>query len=184
MRRLLKPHPHSHCLAVTRIEVQVAHSRSRGLELTYTVIGQIGDIAIPPVAASARGDNLWQHTCFEAFVRGSDAVGYYELNFAPSTLWSACRFTGYRTGMCEVAEISAIPIDVWSKPDSYVLHASVEIDRLSALPLDTSWRLGLSAVIEETFGAKSYWALAHPPGNPDFHHATGFAHELSPSGQS
>jgi hypothetical protein len=35
--------------------------------------------------------------------------------------------------------------------------------------------LGLSAVIEETSGAKSYWALAHPPGRPDFHHADGFA---------
>jgi hypothetical protein len=33
-------------------------------------------------------------------------------------------------------------------------------------------------VIEETSGGKSYWALAHPPGKPDFHHADGFVYEL------
>ena len=36
-------------------------------------------------------------------------------------------------------------------------------------------RLALSAVIEATDGAKSYWALAHPPGRPDFHHRSSFA---------
>ena len=37
------------------------------------------------------------------------------------------------------------------------------------------WRLGLAAVIEETDGNRSYWALAHPPGDPDFHHSDCFA---------
>ena len=31
------------------------------------------------------------------------------------------------------------------------------------------WQLALSAVIEEIDGTKSYWALAHAPGPPDFH---------------
>jgi hypothetical protein len=52
------------------------------------------------------------------------------------------------------------------------------LDRLSALPHKATWRLGLSAVIEDSSGAKSYWALAHPPGKPDFHHPDCFAHEL------
>jgi hypothetical protein len=34
-------------------------------------------------------------------------------------------------------------------------------------------------VIEEAGGGISYWALAHPPGRPDFHHADGFALELA-----
>jgi hypothetical protein len=46
------------------------------------------------------------------------------------------------------------------------------------MPHDAPWRLGLSAVIEDTRGSLSYWALAHPPGKPDFHHADGFALEL------
>jgi hypothetical protein len=54
------------------------------------------------------------------------------------------------------------------------------LDRLSRLPRNVLWRLGLSALIEETSGRKSYWALAHPPGKPDFHHADCFAHEFLP----
>jgi hypothetical protein len=48
------------------------------------------------------------------------------------------------------------------------------------LPADAIWHVGLSAVIEETNGRKSYWALCHPPGKPDFHHPDCFALELPP----
>jgi hypothetical protein len=33
-------------------------------------------------------------------------------------------------------------------------------------------------VIEEVSGVFSYWALNHPPGEPDFHHPDAFALEL------
>ena len=36
-------------------------------------------------------------------------------------------------------------------------------------------RLGLAAVIEASDGTRSYWALRHPAGQPDFHHADAFA---------
>ena len=36
-------------------------------------------------------------------------------------------------------------------------------------------RAGLAAIIEETNGSLSYWALAHPSALPDFHHRLGFA---------
>ena len=32
-----------------------------------------------------------------------------------------------------------------------------------------AWQLGLSAVLEEKDGTKSYWALAHSADKPDFH---------------
>jgi hypothetical protein len=49
-----------------------------------------------------------------------------------------------------------------------------------AVPADKTWQLGLSAVLEEADGTKSYWALAHPPGDkPDFHHADCFAAQLA-----
>jgi hypothetical protein len=80
-------------------------------------------------------------------------------------------------------EIGAPPIEVRSSSDRYTLQASLKLDRLSGLPCDTSWRLGLSALIEDTSRRKSYWALAHPPGKPDFHHADCFAYELSRAGQ-
>lgn len=43
-----------------------------------------------------------------------------------------------------------------------------------------SEKFGLSAVIEETDGTKSYWAIAHQPGAPDFHSPTCFAATLPP----
>jgi hypothetical protein len=36
-------------------------------------------------------------------------------------------------------------------------------------------------VIEEVDGGLSYWALAHPPGKPDFHDPNCFALELPES---
>jgi len=151
--------------------------------LSYIVTGKMSDIRMPHATTAARSDELWRHTCFEAFVRASSGAEYYEFNFAPSTQWAAYRFSSYRSGMSVAAEIGAPPIDVRSSPDCYTLQTSLELDRLSDLPRKALWRLGLSALIEDTGGHKSYWALAHPPGKPDFHHADCFAHEFSPAVQ-
>ena len=180
MRQLLILHPDSRCFAVAQIEVGVARPRADSLVLSYIVTGKMSNVRMPPAMAAARSDELWRHTCFEAFVRASSGAEYYEFNFAPSTQWAAYRFSGYRSGMHVADEISALPIEVRSSADRYTLQASLELDRLSGLPRKSSWRLGLAALIEDTSGRKSYWALAHPPGKPDFHHADCFAHEFSP----
>jgi hypothetical protein len=179
MRQALKLHPDSVCLATTDIAVDVAHPRAGSLVLYYFVTGKINDLRIPPVIPGGHADELWRHTCFEAFIRGSQDEGYHEFNFAPSTQWAAYRFSSYRSGMRVATEISAPRIEVQSEDGLYTLQASLDLDRASSLRRDAVWRLGLSAVLEETSGRKSYWALAHPPGKPDFHHSVCFAHEIS-----
>jgi hypothetical protein len=77
-------------------------------------------------------------------------------------------------------EISAPKIEVQSDPACYTLQASLGSSRLLSLPRDVIWQLGLSVMIEERGGRKSYWALAHPSGKADFHHPDCFAHEFSP----
>jgi len=181
MRRVLSPHPDSRCFATARIEVDAARPRAGSLVLCYFVAGRIDDLRIPPVVQAARADELWRHTCFEAFIRSSPGEAYYELNFAPSTQWAAYRFSAYRRGMRAASEISAPRIEAQSGSELYTLQASLELDGLSGLSPDAAWRLGLSAVIEETSGDKSYWALAHPPGKPDFHHSVCFAHRIAPA---
>jgi len=176
MGQSLRLHPDSLCLAAAHVEVEVARPRAGSLMLSYVVTGKIGDLRLPPVSAAARTDALWRHTCFEAFVRHVPGEAYYEFNFAPSTQWAAYRFDRYRSGMRVATEISAPRIDVQSAPERYTLHAVLDLSRL---PHDAAWRLGLAAVIEETSGRKSYWALAHPPGKPDFHHSDCFACEFS-----
>jgi hypothetical protein len=185
-RQTLRVHPDTICAAVTEIEVDVTRPRAGALILTYVITGKIGDIAMPPLAGPVRTDELWQHTCFEAFLRSSPGAGYHEFNFAPSTQWAAYRFSSYRTGRRVATEIGAPSIGVEASTERYLLRASLELNQ-SKLPSESGggnardgiWRLGLSAVIEETSGHRSYWSLAHPPGKADFHHPDSFALELS-----
>lgn len=181
MRQGLRLHPDSVCSAATHVDVDVARPRAGRLILSYTVIGTIADLRLPPGTSAARTDGLWRHTCFEAFVRVPPGTAYYEFNFAPSTQWAAYRFDRYRHGMRAVDRIGALPIVVQASHDRYALKASLELDGLPDLPPEAAWSLALSAVIEEQNGRLSYWALAHPPGPPDFHHADCFVHALAPA---
>lgn len=181
MRQQLKLHPDSHSVAVVSIDVEIARPRAGSLELSYIVTGQLSSIRMPSAAANARGDGLWRHTCFEAFIRAAPDAPYYELNFSPSGQWAAYQFSGYRNGMRVANEITEVPIEMRSTPDDCVLQALLSLDHFRDLPRDRAWRLGLSAVIEDAKGGISYWALAHPPGKPDFHHADSFACEFSPA---
>jgi hypothetical protein len=178
MRAQLTLHPDSRSTAATRIDVEAARPRPGHLVLRYVVTGRVSGLRLPPAAAPARGDGLWRHSCFEAFLRASPGAAYYELNFAPSRQWAAYRFGGYRSGMSVTEDIGAPRLETHSDGERYQLQAALELDRLPGLPRDAVWRLGLSAVIEDTIGGLSYWALAHPPGQPDFHHSDCFALEL------
>jgi hypothetical protein len=175
MRLTLKRHQDSRGTAATRIDVEAARLPSGTLELNYRVTGIISDLRIPPLAAPNRSDELWRHTCFEAFLRTSRSAAYFELNFSPSTEWAAYRFSSYRDGMMLAREIAPPRIKVTRNSAEFELQSSLE---LGSLPSDGAWNIGLSAVIEETSGHISYWALAHPPGKADFHHPDCFAHIL------
>ena len=47
-----------------------------------------------------------------------------------------------------------------------------------AVEADQRWDLGLSAVLEERDGTKSYWSLAHSSEKPDFHMCDCFVGKL------
>ena len=166
----LKLHPDCRCDAVDTITVGVERGAD-GLSLRYEVAGRIADLLLPAWTLPARADGLWQHSCFEAFVRQGEGEAYAEFNFAPSTEWAAYRFAGYRSGM-EDLDVAPPSIETHEEPARYELRASIGLPRGSV-------RLGLSAVIEERSGRKSYWALAHPAAKPDFHHPDAFTCELA-----
>ncbi len=176
MRRALKLHPDFPCPSVEGIEADVAQPRPGHLVLHYIVTGNIKDLRISPVTASARADELWRHTCFELFVRPSPYAAYHEFNVSPSTQWAAYQFSEYRSGMRPAIEIPAPRVAVRSDGGRLTLEVALD---LSSLPRGADWRVGLSAVIEATDGRMSYWALMHPPGQPDFHHSDCFALTLA-----
>ena len=165
MLRTLLVHPLSQSGAVARIEIEIQRPSVDILSLRYLLAGDLDKIVLPQMGPPTRADELWRSTCFEAFITGGD--GYEELNFAPSRAWAAYRFDRYREGMRN-ADLEP-RIEVQRTAQSFVLRAEFA---------SRSARLGLSAVIEEKDGHKSYWALAHPQGAPDFHHSDCFALEL------
>jgi len=122
---------------------------------------------------SGRQDNLWKSTCFELFLRSRTGDDYIEFNFAPPLGWAAYAFDEYRKGRRPL-ELVNDPHLVDSRIDDRQVHfpARYELDVIlrPADLLPALSKLALSAVIEETDGTKSYWALRHPPGPPDFHH--------------
>ena len=148
------------------------------LHFTYSVTGDIGDIRIPPPRSPRQANDLWRHTCFEAFVALKGASAYREFNFAPSGEWAVYGFRRYRDREPLVIDGSAPTLTVLGLADSFKIDAIVPVDLLPSLQPSARFSLGLSAVIEETDGACSYWALRHPPGKPNFHHADGFALEI------
>jgi len=170
MRQTLQPHPDTPCPAVSRFEAFAEREGAR-LRLSYRLAGDLDALAIPAPAAAVLTDGLWEHTCFEAFVAAGDA-GYLEFNLAPSKAWAAYRFDGYRRGMAPLEGIDPPRLEVAQAGGALELRAVLD------LPWQGPLRVGLAAVIEETGGRLSYWALRHPPGQPDFHHADGFVLDL------
>jgi hypothetical protein len=200
LRLSLHRHPDTPCGPLTAVEVELARIGPMKLALRYVLRGAAHKVRMEPPAGSA--DPLWMHTCFEAFLRVAGEEEYLEFNLAPSGDWSAWRFRRYREGMeaapgLEVsilgAERRCKPMEAEQRarlkeagfdtlerfePNFASLKAAVTLDPAMSLFLDRPWQLGLSAVIEENNGRISYWALAHPPGKPDFHHPDCFRLEL------
>lgn len=183
MRAVLVPHPDSACAALTGLSVEIERPRGDVLEIRCLVDGDIAALVLPPLAEPVRVDGLWRGTCFEVFVRTEAGDGYCELNFSPSTQWAAYWFDGYREGMREAGIEVAPHIQTSADPERLEVRVVANLAGVELLA-NAPWRLGLSAVIEEASGAKSYWALAHAPGKPDFHHPDCFALELPTARQA
>jgi len=165
-------HPAHSPGAITAVDAYVTRA-PKGLVLSYTLTGDIHALVLPAPRNPARGDDLWQTTCFELFLRG-DGDAYREYNFSPSGEWAADAFDSYREGKSEIPAQIAIASD--GDAESLNLTATLVTD------LDDVTRLALTAVIEERSGHKSYWAITHHAGPPDFHHDACFALRLADIG--
>jgi hypothetical protein len=160
-----------------KVWVNVDYAGSLGSVATTNIWFGVGApldrFVIPETAEPERADNLWETTCFEAFVREAGGKAYREWNFAPSGQWAAYDFKKARDGKQDAEVDSAPYVRIEDNFTWWALGGTIALDA------DKKWELGLSAVIEEKDGTKSYWALAHPEGDkPDFHDAVCFAAHL------
>jgi hypothetical protein len=167
---------------VSSVTAQMSRVASGGYWIEYSV-GGAAVLHLPSFQEPERTDDLWNSTCFELFARSNGSKAYVELNFSPSFQWAAYEFSAYRADRCDLPthnpEICiSDPSDASGRRQWFFLAVEALPD-LGAEPL----RFGIAAVIEETDGTKSYWALAHPPGDkPDFHDPACFTLELPAAG--
>ena len=175
---VLIAHPDTPREPVAGIAVEAQLQSADTLLCSFSLHGDVSRVRISGVGAGVRAEGLWQHTCFEAFVAADGVPGYYEFNFSPSLGWAAYQFAGYRAGMTPAPLAQAPGLNVRRNSQRLELAATVHLAGLKELYQARLLHLGLAAVIEDTNGRLSYWALEHAPGEPDFHQRDGFTLEL------
>lgn len=163
----LVAHPATPCVAVHRIAVTLLREAAV-LRLSYRIEGDIQALRLPPPAETHRRDSLWQHSCFEAFLRADERQSYYEFNFAPSGAWAAYRFDERRRGG-SAPDVTMPSIECRGDAAAFEMRVEQALDAMPELGGNATLHAGLGAVIEDARGMLSYWALAHGAAQPDFH---------------
>jgi hypothetical protein len=135
------------------------------LSIRYEVTGEIENILLPAKSsAPSRKDDLWKATCFEFFLAIPNQPHYWEFNMSPSGDWNVYKMDAYRrVGFREETAIAQLPFQ-FELPN---LELSVDLNLLfpSTQPLQAS----ITAIIQTKDGNETYWALAHPGPQADFH---------------
>lgn len=168
-RQTLLCHPAIPCPVVQGITTDVRQTAVGDLMLTYRILARPENqqnLLIPTAMPAAAANNLWQHTCCEAFIGTTGDAAYREFNFSPSSLWAVYQFHDYRQPDTDFQAPAAPQIVLHCDYEQIVLEARLPN---ALLPIGNTWQIGLSAVIESTDGCKSYWALTHGTAQPDFH---------------
>jgi len=173
MAHELVPHPDFPPSGIRRVAVRWHRTRHGQLLLRWLVEDAAALVA-PEFAGKGRGDKLWETTCFELFLLDEAGQRYCEFNFSPSGRWALYGFTGWREGMVELEPIAHPEITADSGQSLYVMTATIDAGELAGARVAS-----LAAVIDEMAGTRSYWALAHAPGKPDFHNPACFALPLA-----
>lgn len=124
-----------------------------GIDMALNTHGKIGK----------RTHELWQKTCFEAFVQIDNSDLYYEINLSSLGEWNVYRFNGCRQPQ---------PPQEWDGAE--LLEFKFEPGHLMAtirFPIESNHKLrvGLTAVIDYIDGRKNYFSLKHESSKPDFH---------------
>ena len=175
----LVPHPDNPPRSSFTVHARARRRTPLELSVTFRIAGSTPRIAWHEPAREGCVDELWKHSCFEAFIRAGGRDDYVELNLAPARQWALYDLDSYRGGRRHSADAMLQDVNFRSRED-----LSVPMSRMRAtltLPpsfADLAWTLGLTTIIEELDGTTSYWALAHAPGLPDFHNPDTFIARL------
>ncbi len=153
-----------------KIEIQVAVARNHTLlSLVYRCTGDLHTVLFPTIPQfPLRQDNLWKHTCFEAFIRCDNVPFYWELNCSPNGNWNLYYFNDYRRMNSIEEKIPHIETQFEYKMEQEFI-ATITLDLAPILSAEKVLTLNLATIIENMNGEMGYFALAHPIHKPDFH---------------
>jgi hypothetical protein len=149
------------------------------LELDYRMAFPAGSLAereLLPFRTldSRRKAELWQSTCFEAFlgIQGSEA--YCEFNGSLSGEWDYYFFDSYRSGMRPVPLVPTEAPFIRSRGFANgALQIGWSIPLPAARPVD---RIGITMILKNG-QYTAYWALTHAGEKPDFHLRESFVYD-------
>ncbi len=168
----LLPHPASPCGAILRFTASIETAAPRDeLNISYRIEGAIDRLRLPESGTALRKDGLWQHSCFEAFLRADANDSYHEFNFAPSGDWAAYRFAARRKGR-ESPAMPAPRMEFRRGAEFCEMKAAIPLAAIPDLAQAAVLQAGLAAVMEDADGGLSYWAVAHRGAQADFHDPT------------
>ncbi len=178
----LRPHPTTHPLAAATADapavvspvgillttMYAAPDRSAVFEFKLEST-QFDKLRVPAATEPGPADELWKHTCFEAFIGIKGEPGYREFNFSPSGQWAVYDFRAWRERNQDFRTAAAPQLRFEQDgPDAW-LEARLPGAALPDVPAGTELEIGLAAVIERSDGELEYWAVQHSLAEPDFH---------------
>ncbi len=139
------------------------------LSIQYVLTGALDEINFPePVGHPGRNGELWLATCFEFFLAINDQPQYWEFNLSPSGEWNVFRMDAYRRiGFREEKLIQDLQMEFRRDPDRARLDASMDLSPIIDPEMDL--QAGITSVIQTRDGHETFWALAHPNLQADFH---------------
>jgi hypothetical protein len=153
----------------------------RRIAVSYELRGTLRDLSLPaPALRPERRTLLWEETCFELFLAPRGASSYWEFNLSPAGHWNVFRFSGYRQGREEEPAFRSLPLDVLR--EGTALRLRLEIEPAVDAFAEGSLEAGLTAVLRDLKGDRTYWALAHAGETPDFHRRESFTARLEAPG--
>lgn len=122
---------------------------------------------------------LWQKTCFEMFFRCSQRSEYYEININELGEWNVYHFHNYRNPAPPQPEPNAQLINFVFDQNRFELNkfeisAEIQIKDFFKKQKADDLELNLTAIIKQSDGTTSYWAVQHAQSQPDFHHQESF----------
>lgn len=147
--------------------------RGANLTVRFSVLADLAGLQLPDLAPHPhRQRHLWEATCMEFFLGVPGTEAYWEFNLSPAGHWNVFRFDSYRLGMLEETGFSSLPFIVVRKPS--LLQMDLTFDLSPIATPKQRLRMAVGTVLRDSRGRMTYWALAHPASEPDFHHADSF----------